>query len=421
MKKKQEDLQTDNQSPEMQTEAAGEASADYKTTQNDCSPACSTDSETAVSASDITDQKNTETESSHYNSGTGASVHDLDDQDKKSIFPSGTARDDRGNKIPVHETIRCGFAGLGRIASLLEDDDLREKPCTHAGAVYDNPDCIIAGGFDIDAERREKFSEKWGCPVFDSIDEMIRETKPDILFIATHPDSHLALVENGIKHGIQTIVCEKPLADSLKSAKLIAKYHRKKMSKIMTNHERRYSNDYTAVKEIIRNGKYGKLLSVKGTLYMGKNAKIKNVLWHDGTHMADIIMYLTAGRLKKKKITGSIRKNTGTVFLSCRSGKIPVLIEAGAGRDHLVFQLELSFESGMIRIGNGVYSELESAESPYYSGFNSLKETGTGNEGKTAYFENMVKDAVRCASERDYYPVSSAVDGLNAVSFLSSL
>ena len=317
--------------------------------------------------------------------------------------------------------IKCAFAGLGRIASLLEDDPLREKPCTHAGAVNENPDCIISGGFDIDAERSSGFSEKWECPVFESMDEMLESVKPDILFIATHPDSHLELIEKGIKHGTGTIVCEKPLSDSLKSAKQIAKYHRKKLSKIMTNHERRYSNDYTAVKEIIRSEKYGKLLSVKGTLYMGKSQKIKNVLWHDGTHMADIIMYLTSGKLKKKSISGNINKTSGTAFINCRSGKIPVLIEAGAGRDHLVFQLELSFESGMVRIGNGVYSELKSEESPYYTGFRSLTDTENSMWEKTEYFRNMVADAVKCAREKDYYPVSSAADGLNAVKFLSSL
>lgn len=317
--------------------------------------------------------------------------------------------------------LKCAFAGLGRIASLLEDDKLREKPCTHAGAVSSNPDCIISGGFDIEAERRIKFSQRWDCPVFESIEDLLTKIKPDILFIATHPEHHLELVKKGGAFGVGTIVCEKPLADSLRSAKKIAGYHRRGDAKILTNHERRYSNDYKAVKEIIRSEKYGKLLSVKGILYMGKTHVINDVLWHDGTHMADIIMYLTSGILKKKKITGNLRKKSGTVFISCESGGVPVLIEAGAGREHLVFQFELSFESGMVRIGNGIYSEYGSVESPYYTGFKSLQETEPDFEGKTSYFENMVKDAVKCAKENDYYPVSSAVDGFNTVKFLSSL
>ncbi len=137
-------------------------------------------------------------------------VKDTESADKQDI---------KTDQSPRGSGLKCAFAGLGRIASLLEDDDLREKPCTHAGAVNENPDCIISGGFDIDEERRKEFSDKWKCPVFESMDEMLESVKPDILFIATHPDSHLNLVEQGIKYGVKTIVCEKPLSDSLKSAK----------------------------------------------------------------------------------------------------------------------------------------------------------------------------------------------------------
>ena len=424
MKKGKKELQTETESSETKPVSAGEVETDSKTAQNYCSETISEGREKKVSAPDFSVKKirkepnpeNSPAVTENRISGTDAPA-----QDSSTETDPVTASSHTGSGVSGKGMIRCAFAGLGRIASLLEEDELREKPCTHAGAVSANPDCIISGGFDLDPEKREKFSEKWGCPVFESIDEMLSKLNPDILFIATHPDSHLDLVEKGISHKIKTIVCEKPLADSLKSAKKIAGYHRKKAAKIMTNHERRYSNDYRAVKEIIRSGKYGKLLSVKGTLYMGQNSRIKNVLWHDGTHMADIIMYLTSGKLKKKNITGNIRKNSGTAFLSCRAGKVPVLIEAGAGRDHLVFQLELSFERGMVRVGNGVYYELKSTESPWYSGYNSLTDTGIKAEEKTAYFENMVKDAVRCVREKNYYPVSSAVDGFNAVKFLSSL
>ncbi len=135
------------------------------------------------------------------------------------------------------QTLRCAFACLGRIASLLENDKLREKPCTYAGAVYENTECVISGGFDISEKRRNKFSQNWKCPVFDSMGKMIQSVKPHILFVATPPESHLEIVEKVAKQGIKTIVCEKPLADTLESAK------------ILTSHERRYANNYFAVKK----------------------------------------------------------------------------------------------------------------------------------------------------------------------------
>jgi len=57
--------------------------------------------------------------------------------------------------------IGAAIIGLGRIASLLEEDSRREKPCTHAGAITANPDCILTGGCDTDDERRRLFAERW--------------------------------------------------------------------------------------------------------------------------------------------------------------------------------------------------------------------------------------------------------------------
>jgi predicted dehydrogenase len=88
------------------------------------------------------------------------------------------------DKIPV------AIVGLGRIASLLEDDTRREKPCTHAGAVAANSDCVLVAGCDIDGDRRRLFAERWNVPVYADAAVMLREHKPGILVIATHPDSH---------------------------------------------------------------------------------------------------------------------------------------------------------------------------------------------------------------------------------------
>ena len=319
------------------------------------------------------------------------------------------------------EKLKCSFTGLGRIASLLEDDPLREKPCTHAGAVSLNPGCMIAGGSDTSEERRRLFSRRWNCPVFADTGTMLEETKPDIYFIATHPDTHLEMVEKGITHGVRVIVCEKPAADTLERARRIASFHRRGIAKIIINHERRYSQDYIEAKKHIEQKTFGKLLSVNSFLYMGRRKRIKDVLWHDGTHMADIIMYLTGNRMRNQKTQGDIMKRRGTVLITAESRGALINFQAGAGRDHLVFSFELSFENGLIRIGNGIYEIQESCESPFYRGFNSLKSRGNTLFEKTGYFENMLKDAVKAVLEPDYNPVSTAIDGYLAVKFLSRL
>ncbi|GHT74033.1 oxidoreductase [Spirochaetia bacterium] len=335
------------------------------------------------------------------------------------------------------EKIPVAIIGLGRIASLLEDDRLREKPCTHAGAIAANPDCRLAAGADTNEERRRLFSERWQVPVYADAETMLREQRPAILHIATHPDSHLRYCELAAAAGVPVVVCEKPLADSLRSARKIAALQKSGKIRIITNHERRYQADYIEAEKILRDEQLGSLLSVKATLYMGKTQRLVDVFWHDGTHLIDALMFLTGSVLRHKKRWGAnLSSRAGTAWLSGylepRSGAlsgtpsaaaadrtaIPFIIELGAGRDHLVFELEFSCAQGRLRIGNGLFEVWESGPSPYAENFRSLKKTREGFALHTGYFANMIRDAAACAKDPARQPRSGAADGLRVIEYL---
>ena len=355
------------------------------------------------------------------------------------------------------EKIKAAIVGLGRIASLLEEDTRREKPCTHAGAISANPDCILVGGCDIDEERRELFAKRWGVPVFADAAEMLRTLRPQILVIATFPDSHYFYCRLAAMMNVPVIICEKPLAAAISEARKIAALadSRPTGPLIITNHERRYSADYIRAKEILVSGKLGELLSVRAVLYMGKNKRLIDVLWHDGTHLADAVMFLTGMFLKHRKRWGAkLSASFGTAWLEAqlvpetrqqpkpatekdylKKTPVPVIFEVGAGRDHLVFEMEFSCAEGRLRIGNGIFEVWESSESPYAEKFRSLKCTSPLFEWPTGYFVNMIADAVSCARERSVevevhpgsipapgrLPRSSAADGLAVIEYLHSV
>jgi predicted dehydrogenase len=341
------------------------------------------------------------------------------------------------------EPIKAAVVGLGRIAGLLEDDNLREKPCTHAGAVTANPDCILSAGADIDSAQRSLFAERWQVPVYADAAEMLRTHRPALLCIATPPDSHLRYCALAAEYGVPVVICEKPLADSLGSARKIARLQRKGNIRIITNHERRYAADYAEAREILEKEELGALLSVKAALYMGRTRRLRDVLWHDGTHLIDALMFLTGCRPHHERRSGaSLSCHEGTAFLSGylrpadEGGKksnrqsggrrsspasIPFLIEAGAGRDHLVFGMEFSCERGCLRIGNGVFEVWQSGPSPYAEKFNSLRKTREGFNGPTGYFTNMMSDAVACIRDPALMPRSGADDGLRVIEYLHRL
>ena len=321
------------------------------------------------------------------------------------------------------EQIPVAIIGLGRIASLLEEDERREKPCTHAGAAAANPDCVLVAGCDTDPERRRLFAERWGAAVYADADAMLEAHRPGIVHIATHPDSHYRYCALALRHRIPVAVCEKPLADTLRSARKIASLGGP--TRILVNHERRYAADYRKAGAILDGGRLGPLLAVRATLYMGRNRRLLDVFWHDGTHLADAAMFLTGALLRHRRSWGAkLTSRTGTAWLEGRlergSARVPFLMELGAGRDHLVFELEFSCERGRLRIGNGVFEVSESAESPYAEGFRSLKRTDDAFAGPTGYFAAMVEDAVACCRDPSRRPRSGAEDGLRVIEYLDS-
>jgi predicted dehydrogenase len=324
------------------------------------------------------------------------------------------------------EKIPVAIIGLGRIASLLEDDTLREKPCTHAGAVAANLNCTIAAGCDIDEDRRRLFAKRWGCPVYTNAAAMLEEHKPGIVHIATHPDSHYHYCALAARLKVPVVVCEKPLADTLRGARKIASLYHQGPTRILTNHERRYSADYIKAKAILDEERLGPLLSVRATLYMGRTKRLLDVFWHDGTHLADAAMFLTGADLRHRRHWGAkLSGRTGTAwlegYLEKTAGRFPFLMEIGAGRDHLVFELEFSCALGRLRIGNRIFEVWESVESPYAEGFRSLKKTGDTFRGPTGYFTNMIEDALACYRDPARQPRSSAVDGLRVIEYLNSV
>ncbi len=318
--------------------------------------------------------------------------------------------------------VRCAVVGLGRIGSMLEDDPLREKPCTHAGAMAESPDCLLVGGCDLDEERNRLFERRWGRPAYRDLDRLIDETAPRLAAVATPPETHLEVVQRLAERGVRVIVCEKPLAPDARRGARIAGLCGRGVT-VLTNHERRYSADYRWVRDRVADRRHGELLSMAGRVYMG-SAPVLDMLLEDGTHLVDAVRFLHPVRLELERalLSGAClqdapERERQTLQVLARQDRVPVYLEVGAGREYAVFELELAFRKGMVRVGNGLLEEWASGPSRFYSGFNSLRRTGVRRPRVTGYFRTMLADAVRCLREGSV-PVSSAGDGLEALRFI---
>ncbi len=316
----------------------------------------------------------------------------------------------------VTNRVRCGIAGLGRIGSALEDDRLREKPASHAGAIRANRDCLLVAGCDPREDRRIAFARRWGCrSVYPTLQEMLKNHELDILHVASPAETHLELLKTAAASRLPLVVCEKPLAPSLPEARQALRLCSESGTVLMVNHERRYSRDYLRARRLLGAGGLGELVSLSARLYMGRNRPITDLLWEDGTHLIDIIRFLTGAELEVQGATGDLASRSAVAWVRFRSGPASGVLELSNRFEALVFELDLNLSGGRLRIGNGLFEVWRCAPSPYYQGFNSLKRIRASRLRATGYFSGMLADAVAVLRHPGRRPVSAGEDGLAAV------
>ncbi|MEX2442884.1 MAG: Gfo/Idh/MocA family oxidoreductase [Alkalispirochaeta sp.] len=322
------------------------------------------------------------------------------------------------------DTVKVAFIGLGRICSLLEDDPRREKPATHAGAFAARSDCRILGGFDTDRDRREAFATRWNTRGFDSAPDLLDgESRPHVLVIATHPDSHEHYLQMAVQREIPVVVCEKPLAHTQSAARRMMRLERRGTTRVVVNHERRFSHDYILARRAVENEELGSLVAVRAQLFFGRTARHDRVFLHDGTHLVDVIHFLSGDTLAMGPKFGTYRSNHSSVFLQgrLRRREIPVSIEVGADREYLHFELDLSFSEGRIRVGNGIFEWSRSMESPYYSGYRSIVPLHRYPPEPTGFFSGMAEEVVGLVRDSTRRSRSSAEDGWQAMRVIASV
>jgi len=320
------------------------------------------------------------------------------------------------------QRLRCAVVGLGRIGSTLEDDRLREKPASHAGAIRSNRECLLVAGCDLLQERREAFARRWRCPeLYSELRPMIEAHRPHILHLATPTETHGLLIAQAAGSGVPLIICEKPLCSSAPEARAAIAACREGGSVLMVNHERRYSRDYRRVRALTQGRRYGALLSIQARVYLGRGQPPGAILLEDGTHMVDIIRFVTGAEMEPGYVHGDPGLPAGALQVLFRCGRADGFLEVSGGHEALVFELELGFEHGRLRIGNGVYEQWESGASRHYESFRSLRAVRTRPWRTTGYFTGMLADAVAVIREPGRVPLSSGLDGLRAVEAIESI
>lgn len=137
---------------------------------------------------------------------------------------------------------KIALAGLGAAARNI-----------HLPAYAKLADLEVVGGFDPAVE-----DGAFPFPTFQTLDEMLEKTAPDILSVASPTPSHFDITKAGLLSGCH-IFCEKPFMSDLAEADEILALSRQVDRWIVVNNEFRCMNVHAAAKNLIGSPEFGDL------------------------------------------------------------------------------------------------------------------------------------------------------------------
>ena len=161
----------------------------------------------------------------------------------------------------------------------------------------------FVGLSDINPGRLEYAKEFIGvnCPTFIDFDEMLKNTKPDLIIVTTVDATHHEFIIKGLASGCD-VLTEKPLTTDEDKAQEILNAERKSGKNLIVGFNYRWSPYTTKIKELLANNTIGKITSVDfhwylntyhGASYFRRWHGLKDKggsLWvHKSTHHFDLL------------------------------------------------------------------------------------------------------------------------------------
>lgn len=183
--------------------------------------------------------------------------------------------------------IGLGFMGAGdQFAGDAIGQDVGNLDGTHVEALRRHPRVELLAAADRQADRRERFAQRFGVPCYDDWRTLLNEKQPEIVSVATNSPSHAAISTACAQSGAKAVYCEKPIATRVRDAEQMIAACRAAGTLLVVNHNRRFNPNYRRLHELIAAGGLGELTSCN--LQWG-NGRLGNV----GTHLFDAVEMLT--------------------------------------------------------------------------------------------------------------------------------
>jgi predicted dehydrogenase len=302
---------------------------------------------------------------------------------------------------------RAVIIGAGRIACGYDAPQSRHV-LTHAHALVKHPRFLLSGITDIDSIRGKKEARKWKTEFFHDTDTMLLKVEPDVVIIATPPDTHANLLQKIAAKKPKLIICEKPVISSKAEGEVLRQYFSQNSIPVIINFSRRFDPTIYRERDMLMKGKYGRVISA--------NAIYSNGFLNNGSHVMDLARFLFGEMTEAKAFAGipdhgeEDRSIAGfATFERCPQFSFMT----GDERLYSVFEFNVFTERKRLQFVNfGVELRVQDVVSdPVFKGFRGLAKPKTLKTEFSKALPNLF-DHVVSVLEGKTAPLSSLEDGI---------
>jgi len=260
---------------------------------------------------------------------------------------------------------RFGIVGCGRIA---------QRHAEHIAKTGQ-----LAAVCDIDFHKARDLAEKYKTEAFSSLEDMLR-VKPelDVVSVCTPNGLHATHSIQALKAGVH-VLCEKPMAISAKDCSEMIQAAERANKRLFIVKQNRFNPPVVAVKDLIDQGKLGKIYSIQLNCFWNRNTEYYKNSWKgtkdlDGgtlytqfSHFIDLLYWFIGDVESVQAHTANFDhqgliefEDTGVVILKFLNGAIGTInYTVNAFKKNMEGSLTIFAEKGTIKIGGQYLNELE--------------------------------------------------------------
>jgi predicted dehydrogenase len=198
--------------------------------------------------------------------------------------------------------LQIAVIGCGKIAQV-----------RHLPEYAANPNVRLAGYYDFNQKRAEEVAEKYGGIAYRSVEELLAEPSIDAVSVCVANNAHAKISIAALNAG-KHVLCEKPMAVTLKDCEAMVEASRKNKRFLMIGQNQRLARAHVKAKELLEQGAIGDVITFRTTFghggpetwsidpgrsswFFDKKRATMGALADLGVHKTDLIQFLLEERV----------------------------------------------------------------------------------------------------------------------------